>query len=49
MNKNQVPLYTSSTNRNCTLKRDIIYNKIKIMKYLGINLTKDVPDHYGEK
>lgn len=41
--KNQYSYPTASTIRN--LKDSIIYNDIKTMKYLGMNLTKYVKNH----
>ena len=49
INEYQERFYTPASKRNYTFKEISFIIRLKIMKYLGINLTKHVPNLYGEK
>ena len=49
INEYQEHFYTPASKRICTFKEIPFIIRLKIMKYLGINLKKDVPNLYGEK
>jgi hypothetical protein len=48
--KNQQPFHTTTMNKlRKNIGKQFTYNSLKKIKYLGINLTKDVNDLYIEK
>ena len=48
MIQNQLCFYTPTMNYEKVKKNNAMYNNFKIIKYLGINLTKEVKDQYTE-
>ena len=49
MIQNQLCFYTPTMNyQKEKVKKNAMYNNFKIIKYLGINLTKEVKDLYTE-
>ena len=48
MLQNHLCFYTPTMNYEKVKKNNAMYNNFKIIKYLGINLTKEVKDQYTE-